>query len=502
MNFFHKIFRLFFLTLLLFGNGQVIFCQNEQTRLSYNGSRSYYLVERSDMRRYDNGKYTGLVNREVRSFIARIENPANSNPLDSYYDGSFFVSQDTVHAEKTVGLSIHKSVPSLFKIDKDGKLFMIEDHGFPSFRSFPAFSSEKIRPGEKWRSRAERAVDPLEKGVFTKIPMEVEYTYLRDEVFKGENVYVLSAQWATRYGISYFDFAGDTDLKSATGSHKATMYISRDTGNAIVVRDTVDETFIYNDGKQVSFKGTISLFTEYPPAIDRSRIIPALQRASLLPNDDTKSLIAKANAPSKTDEAGGNKNTDESTDNTDNNNNETTSNTSNNIAKNNTTNNNGSKKQKNQDDDTRNTSSRQKNTPAPFEEKANSREEKEEKSVVVEDTPSGIRFSLRNLQFKADSDELLPGQTEVLDNIASVLKEAPQSQFLVVGHTASTGNPKGEQALSEKRAYSIALELTKRGIPSEKFICKGNGGRNPIADNTTEQGKKKNRRVEITILEG
>ena len=106
------------------------------------------------------------------------------------------------------------------------------------------------------------------------------------------------------------------------------------------------------------------------------------------------------------------------------------------------------------------------------------------------------------MQFKADSDELLPGQTEVLDNIASVLKEAPQSQFLVVGHTASTGNPKGEQILSEKRAYSIALELTKRGIPSEKFICKGNGGRNPIADNATEQGKKKNRRVEITILEG
>lgn len=466
----------------------MIFCQNEQTRLSYNGSKSYYLVERSDMRRYDNGKYIGLVTREVRSFIARIENPQNSNPLDSYYDGSFFISQDTMHAEKNIGLSIHKSIPSLFKIDKDGKLFMIEDNGFPSFRSFPAFSSEKIQPGERWRSRAERAVDPLEKGIFTRIPMEVEYTYLRDEVFKGENVYVLSAQWATRYGISYFDFAGDTDLKSATGSHKATMYISRNTGNAIVVRDTVDETFIYTDGKQVSFKGTISLFTEYPPAIDRSRIIPALQRASLLPNDDTKSLVAKTNVPSKTD---GNENT-ETTDNK--NADESTVNTSNNGSEKNE-----SESKKNQTDDTRNTPSRQKNTPAQFEGKSNSREEK---SVVVEDTPSGIRFSMRNLQFKADSDELLPGQTELLDKIASVLKEAPQNQFLVVGHTASTGNPKGEQILSEKRAYAIALELTKRGIPSEKFICKGNGGRNPIADNATEQGKRKNRRVEITILEG
>ena len=187
----------------------MLFCQNEQIRLSYNGSGSYHLVERSDMRRYDNGKYTGLVSREVRSFIARVENPANSNPLDSYYDGSFFVTQDTRHAEKTVGLGIHQSIPSVFKIDKDGNLFMIEDNGFPSFRSFPSFTTEKVRQGERWRSRAERTVDPLDKGVFTKIPMEIEYTYVRDEVFKGENVYVLSAQWATRYGISYFDFSGD-----------------------------------------------------------------------------------------------------------------------------------------------------------------------------------------------------------------------------------------------------------------------------------------------------
>ena len=69
------------------------------------------------------------------------------------------------------------------------------------------------------------------------------------------------------------------------------------------------------------------------------------------------------------------------------------------------------------------------------------------------------------------------------------------------GHTASTGNEKGEQRLSEERARNIALELSKRGIAEDKFICKGSGGRKPVASNATPEGKARNRRVEITILE-
>jgi outer membrane protein OmpA-like peptidoglycan-associated protein len=56
-------------------------------------------------------------------------------------------------------------------------------------------------------------------------------------------------------------------------------------------------------------------------------------------------------------------------------------------------------------------------------------------------------------------------------------------------------------ALSVERAESVARELIRRGIPKEKFICKGSGGTKPVAENSTPQGKAKNRRVEITILE-
>ncbi|MCR5290494.1 MAG: OmpA family protein, partial [Treponema sp.] len=55
--------------------------------------------------------------------------------------------------------------------------------------------------------------------------------------------------------------------------------------------------------------------------------------------------------------------------------------------------------------------------------------------------------------------------------------------------------------LSEDRAHAVADALTERGISANSFICKGNGGRKPVADNKTTLGKARNRRVEITILE-
>jgi outer membrane protein OmpA-like peptidoglycan-associated protein len=71
----------------------------------------------------------------------------------------------------------------------------------------------------------------------------------------------------------------------------------------------------------------------------------------------------------------------------------------------------------------------------------------------------------------------------------------------VEGHSASTGNPSGEKQLSLERAKAIVDALTKRGISAKQFIYIGCGSENPIADNSTTEGKAINRRVEITILE-
>lgn len=433
----------FFLQVVLFFWGfAVAFGQQDvPVQVTYSGGRNYSLVERTDLRRYDNNKYVGLVSREVHSFVI------NSGDL---YDGSFYVDEGTRHQNISVAQEIHDSIPSSFRITSDGNLVMIEDNGYPSFRSFPAFPKTKIKKGDSWTARAMRSVDPLNKGIFTKIPMEVLYTYIGDETVHGEEVFVFSAKWATRYGISYFDFGGDQNLKSANGSHNATMYVSKSTGYAIVVRDAVNENFIYKDGNSVTFKGTISLFTEYPPAVDRKRIIESLQRVALVSKDETESLAKPVNESRPLVASSvGNKKTEK--------------------------------------------------TEPKTEKKVVSTEKNS--NIKVENTPAGIRLTIQNLQFKADSAELLPGEEKRLDQIATVLKEAGNSQFLVEGHTADTGYEKGEMKLSAERAHAIAEALSKKGIQATRFITKGSGAHKPIADNATPEGKALNRRVEITILE-
>lgn len=448
---------LFFLNFLFWG---------QEIQFRYNGGRNYTLVERTDLRRYENNRYVGLLSREIRSFISN---------YGDLYEGNFYVSQDTVRASLSVADQIHDSIPSKFRISDDGNLTMIEDYGYPTFRSFPAFSANRIKHGDSWQAKAERAVDPLNKGIVTKIPMYVQYTYTGDENVRGEDVYVLTAKWATRYGQNiYMDFGGDKELKQATGSHNATMYVSKVTGNAIVVRDSVDETFVYNDGKAVTFKGTISLFTEYPPAVDRSKIIRALQRVAAIDGDEAKLLAQVATKTDGAQSKAGSKDAD--------------------VAKISS----GSQKSASSKPSAESIS---KAVAAVSKSLSDQAIAAASKPIKVENTTAGIRLTIQNLQFKPDSAELVSGESSRLDQIASVLREVPESQFLVEGHTAATGNETGEMRLSALRAHKIAKELSKRGIPQEKFICKGSGAHKPVADNSTPAGKAVNRRVEITILE-
>lgn len=276
MKSFRKIFCVIFVISL--------FCVNcfSQVLIQYNQDRTYTLVERTDLRRYDNGRYIGLLSREVRSFINQDEHPKYKN----FYQGDFYVLEKTKRNSFEVTLGINEAIPSSFTISEDGNLTMIEDNGFPSFRSFPTFPKDKIKIGDKWNATAERAVDPLNKGIITRLPIYIQYQYTGDGKYHDEDIFILKAQWATRYGISYFDSQGDRELKSAMGSHKADIYVSKKTGCALLVRDIVDETFVYQDGNKINFQGFITLFTEYPPAVDREIIIPTLNR--IAKNNDDK----------------------------------------------------------------------------------------------------------------------------------------------------------------------------------------------------------------------
>ena len=465
-----------------------------QSQISYSGSQTYSLVERTDLLRYDNNKYVGLTSREVRSFITPVSQ--NNGYL---YEGNFFVNEKPKRDSSSVAAGIHDSILSVFRIGKDGVLTMVEDHGYPSFRSFPSYPAHQIQVGERWQAKAERAVDPLNKGIVTKMPIYVEYTYAGDESLNGQPVYRINAQWATRYGMgsgtSYIDWGGDRELQKAVGTHKATILVSKASGAALVVRDTVDETFVYADGNQVHLKGTINLFTEYPPAVDRDRLLPALRRFAMIDEEEEEKLrsvsvpdssvavlvekepVKKEELPFDNDIAA------EPVD----------------IAMADLT---DDRLQAEPFTDSLEPEVKKDLTTAFQADPLPELPKKNEAAITVDQTPAGLRLTILDLQFEADSERLLPGETKRLDNIAAVLKEAGQSQFLIEGHTARVGNSTdGEMELSLSRARSIAEALAKRGIQPGRFICKGSGGNKPIADNSTAEGRARNRRVEITILE-
>ncbi|WP_030540138.1 OmpA family protein [Sphingobium sp. DC-2] len=106
--------------------------------------------------------------------------------------------------------------------------------------------------------------------------------------------------------------------------------------------------------------------------------------------------------------------------------------------------------------------------------------------------PSGITFSY-------DSAAVQPQFQPTLNDVASVLAQYPKTYIDVYGHTDSDGTDAYNQALSERRAQSVADYLTTHGVQSARIATRGFGETQPIASNATEEGKASNRRVEIKI---
>ena len=480
-------FWLFFVTAFFCGAG--LFCQEQvlPVKLTYCGKGGYSLVERTNLRRYVNGKYVGLTSREVRSFVSPSEPPlkrfrakGSVYENDQWYDGSFYVMEETLRNAQAVGAEIHEAVQSVFHISENGRLTMYKDNGYPSFRSFPAYTADKVRAGESWKAVAERSVDPLNKGVFTKIPMQVLYTFSGAETYRGQEVFRIKAIWQTFYDSGNRDFSGDGSLVKARGGHKADIIVLQETGEPILILDNVDETFFWIDGTQVNFKGTITLFTEFPPAFDSQRIMAALNRVASVKTgegtgaeitaDDTVAMAGKGVASGKGIVA------------------EKSASPVKGVSSVKGTGSGESTSSVKGTSTVKGTGAEKPAASAP------------KNNIVAEEVPAGIRLSIRDIKFAPDSAQVLPGESSRLDEIAEVLKMAPNAQLLVEGHTASVGKPAGEQTLSELRAKKIAEELKARGVKAGAFICRGFGGTKPVASNETPEGRAQNRRVEITIL--
>ena len=458
-----------------------VVAQDAPALIVHSATGPYRLVERSDWSRYDNGKYSGHVYREVRANIA----PVADSRGGADYRGNFFVLEETLRDLSRSAGPVDEAVPAVFRVAPDGSLDMKDDRGFPSLRGFPAFPSQSVSVGTKWTARGFRAADPRNDGSIVVMPLIAEYEYRGVEPYKGEQVHRVFARYATRYRSSApiaSDSAsrmrssigrkGGDPFTEASGTHEADILVRASDGLPLMIRDRMDETFKWADGATIRFKGFTLTFAEGGAPLNRGAAIADLMRSFgvdapqlAVPGDaavqgtalpgDAPQLAAPDDAPVQGTALPGDAAA---------------------IAA----------------------------GPEPVSAPAGAFELaaiETSSGIDVQPTEEGVKLTVRDVRFVPDSDRILPEERDRLDLITGALRKAGDRTFLVEGHTAAVGKPAGELELSKLRAKRIVDELVARGIPAERFLFKGWGGTKPIDSNAAETGRARNRRVEITILE-
>jgi outer membrane protein OmpA-like peptidoglycan-associated protein len=415
----------------------------------------YSMVERSDWRRYDNGKYIGHVYHEVRASIipqpetpqadavqAPAHYPGTANPTGKslWYQGNFFVLEETLRDMRQSAQPVDAVIPVSFRIRNDGTITIDKDQGFPTLRGFPTFPPSRVVPGYKWTASGSRAVDPLHSGQPVIVPIIAEYEYKGTEWYKDVLVHRIFAQYSSRYrGGSAKSGSGFTHLRD---THKVDILIRVADGFPLFMRDSLDETYSWSDGSTLRFVGFTLTFGSGMVPMDKDAVVAILGNTlstEMVPEDPlTKPVPSISQAPEPLAE--------------------------------------------------------QPQEPIPV-------TGLEHAAIDLVPVPEGVRLTVKDIRFVPNSSEFLAEEKPRLDLIAQALLQIPERTFLVEGHTAAAGSTDGDWELSLDRAKRMVDALVSRGIRADRFIYKGWGSTKPLGDNATEEGRSRNRRVEITILD-
>lgn len=106
----------------------------------------------------------------------------------------------------------------------------------------------------------------------------------------------------------------------------------------------------------------------------------------------------------------------------------------------------------------------------------------------------------RIIEFESGSAVLLPAGTQILDEMVVALNKVQGKNVKIIGHTDSQGDPAKNLPLSLQRADAVKNYLIAKGIVATRLSVEGKGSQQPVADNATPEGRKKNRRIEFDVL--
>jgi outer membrane protein OmpA-like peptidoglycan-associated protein len=124
----------------------------------------------------------------------------------------------------------------------------------------------------------------------------------------------------------------------------------------------------------------------------------------------------------------------------------------------------------------------------------------EDRLIRYLSTPSGAgSFDFDRIEFQTGSTSLTPQSRAQLTSVATILKAYPSTRVVIVGYTDNSGDEATNVALSRGRAEAVLDMLRSNGVPATNLQAQGFGSQNPIADNSTEAGRARNRRVTLQV---
>lgn len=123
-------------------------------------------------------------------------------------------------------------------------------------------------------------------------------------------------------------------------------------------------------------------------------------------------------------------------------------------------------------------------------------------TVVTQTADNQLKLSIPNdISFDTGRSDIKANLRPILDQFAQGLSQQPSMEVKIVGHTDNTGSDAINNPLSVNRAQSARDYLVSRGVSSQRISIDGRGSREPIADNATEAGRARNRRIDIYLAE-
>ncbi len=122
-------------------------------------------------------------------------------------------------------------------------------------------------------------------------------------------------------------------------------------------------------------------------------------------------------------------------------------------------------------------------------------------NLQLRETESGVVVTLGDVLFASGQAELVEGGRSSLEEVVDLLQTEPDKKIRVEGHTDSSGDAAANLLLSEKRAQAVRDSLISLGVDAERVTAMGMGEDFPIASNDTEEGRARNRRVDVILLD-